>query len=78
MRPTRPTRLEELPNVGPPIAANLRQIDVREPSDLIGRDLWALFDRRTASAALTPASAAPESPQPTDLGRPCEDSAVQV
>jgi hypothetical protein len=38
------TRLEELPNIGPAIAATLRRIDVRKPSDLAGRDPYALFD----------------------------------
>ncbi|MDO9557731.1 MAG: helix-hairpin-helix domain-containing protein [Coriobacteriia bacterium] len=38
------TQLEELPNIGPAIAAKLRRIDVRVPSDLIGRDPYALFD----------------------------------
>jgi hypothetical protein len=38
------TRLQDLPNVGPVIAAKLRLIGVRVPSDLIGRDPYALFD----------------------------------
>jgi hypothetical protein len=38
------TRLEDLPNVGPAVAAKLRRIGVLEPSDLIGRDPYALFD----------------------------------
>ena len=38
------TRLEELPNVGPAIAEKLRRIDVGEPSDLVGRDPYTLFD----------------------------------
>ena len=38
------TQLEELPNIGPAIAAKLRRIDIQAPSDLIGRDPYALFD----------------------------------
>ena len=41
-------RLEDLPNVGPAIAAKLRRIDVLEPSDLTGRDPYALFDELNA------------------------------
>jgi hypothetical protein len=37
-------RLEDLPNIGPAIAATLRRIDVRKPSDLTGRDPYALFE----------------------------------
>lgn len=42
------TRLEDLPNVGPAIAAKLRRIDVVEPSDLMGRDPYELFDELAA------------------------------
>jgi hypothetical protein len=38
------TRLEDLHNIGPAIAATLRRINVRKPSDLVGRDPYALFD----------------------------------
>jgi len=38
------TRLEQLPNVGPAIAAKLRVLGVRVPADLIGRDPYELFD----------------------------------
>ena len=41
-------RLEDLPNVGPAIAAKLRKIDVLEPDDLIGRDPYALFEELNA------------------------------
>ncbi len=43
-----PVRLEDLPYVGPAIAAKLRRIDVLEPSDLIGRDPYAMFEELTA------------------------------
>jgi hypothetical protein len=36
-------RLEQLPNVGPAIAADLRRIGVRLPADLRGRDPYALY-----------------------------------
>ena len=48
MNRTRLTRLEDLPNVGPAIAATLRRVDVRKPSDLAGRDPYALFDALAA------------------------------
>jgi hypothetical protein len=40
---TEARRLEELPNIGPAIAADLRLIDVATPQDLIGRDPLALY-----------------------------------
>ena len=45
------TRLEQLPNVGPAIAAKLRLIDVRSPSNLIGRDPYLLFEELSARTA---------------------------
>ena len=42
------TQLEELPNIGPAIAAKLRQIDIHAPSDLVGRDPYTLFDELQA------------------------------
>jgi hypothetical protein len=36
--------LEDLPNVGKSIAANLRMIDIRTPQELRGRDPYALYD----------------------------------
>jgi hypothetical protein len=38
------TRLEQLPNVGPAIAADFKLLGVTQPQDLIGRDPYALFD----------------------------------
>ena len=38
------TTLEQLPNVGPSIAADLRQLGVAVPGDLVGRDAYALYD----------------------------------
>ena len=43
MERTTSTELEDLPNIRPAIAAKLRQVGVRVPSDLIGRDPYALF-----------------------------------
>ena len=48
MQRTACTRLEDLPNIGPGIAAKLRRVGVRAPSDLIGRDPYALFDELCA------------------------------
>jgi hypothetical protein len=44
MKSDTPTRLEDLPYVGPAIAAKLRLVGVREPSDLIGRDPYPLYE----------------------------------
>ena len=43
-------RLEDLPNVGPAVAADLRAIGISRPAQLAGRDPYALYDalnRRT-------------------------------
>jgi Pathogenicity locus len=37
-------RLEENPNVGPSVAADLRQLGVTEPGDLPGRDPYEMYD----------------------------------
>jgi hypothetical protein len=42
-------RLDQLPNVGPSIAADLRSLGINHPQDLIGRDALALY--RALSAA---------------------------
>ena len=41
-------RLEDLPNIGPAIAAKLRAIDIDIPSDLVGRDPYEIFDELNA------------------------------
>jgi hypothetical protein len=38
------TSLEQLPNVGPAVAADFRLLGVARPQDLIGRDPFALYD----------------------------------
>lgn len=38
------TNLEQIPNVGPAIAADLRLIGVAGPGDLLGRDPYAMYD----------------------------------
>jgi hypothetical protein len=38
------TELEQLPNVGPAVAADIRFLGVARPEDLIGRDPYAMFD----------------------------------
>jgi predicted flap endonuclease-1-like 5' DNA nuclease len=43
-------RLEDLPNVGPAVAADLRAIGIARPAELAGRDPYALYEalnRRT-------------------------------
>ncbi len=37
------TELEELPNVGPAIARDLRRIGIQRPRSLAGRDPYALY-----------------------------------
>jgi Pathogenicity locus len=37
-------RLEDIPNVGPAIAADLRQLGIRSPAELPGRDPYAMYD----------------------------------
>jgi hypothetical protein len=37
--------LQEIPNVGPSIAANLQLIGIVSPDDLLGQDPYALYDR---------------------------------
>ena len=38
------TRLEEIPNVGPAIAEDLRLVGVSHPRDLIGRDPYQMYE----------------------------------
>jgi hypothetical protein len=37
-------RLEDIPNIGPTIAADLRQLRITLPTDLVGRDPYAMYD----------------------------------
>ena len=37
-------RLEDIPNIGPAIAADLRQLGITTPSELQGRDPYAMYD----------------------------------
>ena len=37
-------RLEDIPNVGPAVAADLRQLGIKLPGDLVGRDPFAMYD----------------------------------
>ena len=38
------TELEDIPNVGPAIAANLRLIGIKSPEDLLGKDPYTMYD----------------------------------
>jgi hypothetical protein len=38
------THLEQIPNVGPAVAADLRLLGVTQPEDLQGRDPYAMYD----------------------------------
>src|SRR4029077_8841819 len=37
-------RLEDIPNVGPSIAADLRRLGLNLPKDLLGRDPYEMYD----------------------------------
>jgi len=37
-------RLEDIPNVGPAIAADLRRLGIMTPSELLERDPYAMYD----------------------------------
>lgn len=37
-------RLEDIPNVGPSIAADLRMLGIKSPDDLLGRDPYQMYD----------------------------------
>ena len=43
------TALEQLPNIGPALAADLRLIGIREPQQLRGNDAFALYQRLCAA-----------------------------
>ena len=38
------SRLEDIPNVGPAVAADLRQLEITTPCELLGRDPYAMYD----------------------------------
>ncbi len=38
------TSLEDIPNIGPSIAADLRQLGINAPDELRGRDPYAMYD----------------------------------
>ena len=39
--------LEQLPNIGPSLAEDLRQLGITQPAQLIGKDPYALYQRMT-------------------------------
>src|SRR5471032_3023399 len=36
--------LEDIPNIGPSIAADLRHMGITKPTDLLGRDPYGMYD----------------------------------
>ena len=46
------TRLEDIPNVGKAIAADLRLIGVNEPNDLPGKDPYVLYEQVCAATGM--------------------------
>ena len=45
-------RLEDIPNIGPSIADDLRALDIYEPAQLLGQDPYALYRRSNALAGV--------------------------
>ena len=43
------TRLEQLPNIGPSLAHDLRLIGIHEPHDLCGKDAFVLYQKLCAA-----------------------------
>jgi hypothetical protein len=43
------TTLEQLPNIGPALAADLRLIGIREPRELRGKDAFVLYQKLCAA-----------------------------
>lgn len=39
------TDLQQIPNIGPSIAANLRQLGISSPHELPGKDPYAMYDK---------------------------------
>jgi hypothetical protein len=37
-------RLEDIPNIGPAVASDLRKLGITMPGDLLGRDPYALYE----------------------------------
>ena len=37
-------RLEDIPNIGPAVAGDLRQLGINVPADLLKRDPYAMYD----------------------------------
>jgi len=37
-------RLEDIPNVGPSVAGDLRRLGITSPGELAGRDPYAMYD----------------------------------
>jgi hypothetical protein len=48
-RPADCLALEQLPNIGPALAANLRLIGIQAPNDLRGKDAFVLYQRLCAA-----------------------------
>ena len=44
-QPEAATRLEDIPNIGPSIADDLRALDIFEPAQLVGQDPYDLYAR---------------------------------
>jgi Pathogenicity locus len=45
LSPSECERLEQLPNIGPALAADLRLLGIQQPQELVGRDAFALYQQ---------------------------------
>lgn len=45
---SRLARLEDLPNIGPAMAGDLRRLGIQTPADLAGQDAYVLYTRLSA------------------------------
>ena len=45
-------RLQDIPNIGPSIAANLRALGIAEPGQLVGKDPYQLYARSNKLAGV--------------------------
>lgn len=52
MKRTEFTELEQIPNIGRSIAADLRSLGIEKPSELIGRDPFVLYEESNRLAGV--------------------------
>ena len=55
-------RLEDIPNIGPAVASDLRQLGINVPADLLGLDPYAIYDDLCRIAAVRYMAGEPKKP----------------